>query len=167
KLMRQTLQSSTMEKITIEEELALLKNYLDLEKLRFNNAFDYVFETEENIDAAYTEIPSMLLQPYAENAVLHGLRHKKENGLLRIIFLYQFENILCIIEDNGIGRNASAGINSRRENHQSKGSSVTANRLALLSKNGQAGARVLYLDLEDELGNATGTRVEITIPLAY
>jgi len=167
KLMRQTLEGSTMEKISIEEELALLKNYLDLEKLRFNNAFDYVFETDENIDAAYTEIPSMLLQPYAENAVLHGLRHKKENGLLRIIFLYQFDNILCIIEDNGIGRVASTGINNRRENHHSKGSSVTANRLALLSKDGQAGARILYLDLKDEAGNPAGTRVEITIPLAY
>ncbi len=167
KLMRQTMESSLEETITIEEEIALLKNYLDLEKLRFNNVFEYVFELDDEIDASYTEIPSMLLQPFIENAVLHGLRHKKSDGVLKVIFLYQFEHILCIIEDNGMGRERSAIINAGREGHKSHGSSVTANRLALLNAKSNTRTSVVYIDLYDESKAPRGTRVEITIPLEY
>ncbi len=97
KLMRQTLESSQKEKVCIHEELDMLKNYLQLEQLRFDKMFDYEFDIDEQLDITNTEIPSMLLQPFVENAILHGLRHKKEKGFLKIVLLYQFEHILCII----------------------------------------------------------------------
>ena len=167
KLMRQTLEGSMKEKVTVEEELDMLKNYLDLEKLRFDKLFDYSFETDDSIDLANTEIPSMLLQPYLENAILHGLRHKQTGGCLRITLLNQFEYLLCVIEDNGIGRERSAIINAERHKHRSAGTQVTNTRLSLLQLNKDEAAKVVFLDLKDEQGQAAGTRVEIKIPYEF
>jgi len=167
KLMRQTLESSMKEKVTVEEEIDMLKNYLDLEKLRFDKIFDYSFETDDSIDMANTEIPSMLLQPYIENAILHGLRHKNAGGLLKITLLNQFEYLLCVIEDNGIGRERSAIINAERHKHRSAGTHVTNTRLSLLQLSKDDAAKVVFLDLKNELGEAAGTRVEIKIPYEF
>ncbi|MFY8003736.1 MAG: sensor histidine kinase [Chitinophagaceae bacterium] len=166
KLMRQTLEGSQKEKVCIDEELDMLKNYLQLEQLRFDNMFDYEIDIDEQLDVTNTEIPSMLLQPFVENAILHGLRHKKEKGFLKIVLLYQFEHILCIIEDNGIGRNASEKINAVRQQHVSTGTNVTKSRLALLQQ--KIGiSNVIYIDLNNEEGTCVGTRVEITIPTEF
>ncbi len=167
KLMRQTLESSMKETVTVEDEIDMLKNYLDLEKMRFDRIFDYDFEIDESIDIANTEIPSMLLQPYLENAILHGLRHKNGGGLLKITLLNQFEYLLCVIEDNGIGRNKSAIINAERHKHRSAGTQVTNTRLSLLQLNKNDAAKVVFLDLHDSDGNACGTRVEIKIPYEF
>lgn len=167
KLMRQTLESSMKEKVTVEEEIDMLKNYLDLEQLRFDKLFEYHFETDAGIDIANTEIPSMLLQPYIENAILHGLRHKNSGGLLKITLLNQFEYLLCVIEDNGIGRERSAIINAERHKHRSAGTHVTNTRLSLLQLNKDDAAKVVFLDLKDGNGQASGTRVEIKIPYEF
>ncbi len=167
KLMRQTLESSMKETVTVEEEIDMLKNYLDLEQLRFDKLFEYRFETDESIDIVNTEIPSMLLQPYIENAILHGLRHKKSGGLLKITLLNQFEYLLCVIEDNGIGRESSAVINAERHKHRSSGTHVTNTRLSLLQLSKGEAAKVIFRDLKDVNGEATGTRVEIKIPYEF
>ncbi len=168
KLMRQTLESSMKEKVTVEEELDMLKNYLELEQLRFDKQFEYTIETDENIDIANTEIPSMLLQPYIENSILHGLRHRKGGGgLLKIVMLHQFGHLLCVIEDNGIGRERSAVINAERHKHNPAGTNVTKTRLSLLQLSKDEAAKVVFLDLKDEKGNAAGTRVEIEIPYEF
>lgn len=167
KLMRQTLESSMKEKVTVEEEIDMLKNYLDLEQLRFDKIFEYHFETDESIDIANTEIPSMLLQPYIENAILHGLRHKNGGGLLKITLLNQFEYLLCVIEDNGIGRERSAIINAERHKHRSAGTQVTNTRLSLLQLSNDDAAKVVFLDLKEGNGQSSGTRVEIKIPYEF
>jgi hypothetical protein len=167
KLMRQTLESSMKEQVTVEEELDMLKNYLDLEQLRFDKAFEYHFEIDESIDIANTEIPSMLLQPYIENAILHGLRHKNGGGSLKITLLNQFEYLLCVIEDNGIGRERSAIINAERHKHRSAGIHVTNTRLSLLQLDKGDAAKVVFLDLKDAAGQSAGTRVEIKIPYEF
>ena len=167
KLMRQTLESSMKETVTVEEEIDMLKNYLDLEKLRFDKIFEYEFEIDESIDIANTEIPSMLLQPYVENAILHGLRHKNGGGSLKITLLNQFEYLLCVIEDNGIGRKRSDTINAERHKHRSAGTQVTNTRLSLLQLNNNDAAKVVFLDLQGSDGNACGTRVEIKIPYEF
>jgi len=167
KLMRQTLESSMKEKVTVEEEIDMLKNYLDLEQLRFDKIFEYHFEIDESIDIAYTEIPSMLLQPYIENAILHGLRHKNGGGSLKITLLNQFEYLLCVIEDNGIGRERSGIINAERHKHRSAGTHVTNTRLSLLQLSKDDAAKVVFLDLKDVNGQANGTRVEIKIPYEF
>jgi hypothetical protein len=167
KLMRQTLEGSMKEKVTVEEEIDMLKNYLDLEQLRFDKIFEYHFEIDESIDIANTEIPSMLLQPYIENAILHGLRHKNGGGSLKITLLNQFEYLLCVIEDNGIGRERSAIINAERHKHRSAGTQVTNTRLSLLQLNKEDAAKVVFLDLKDAAGQPAGTRVEIKIPYEF
>ena len=167
KLMRQTLESSMKENVTVEEEIDMLKNYLDLEQLRFDKIFEYHFEIDESIDIANTEIPSMLLQPYIENAILHGLRHKNGGGTLKITLLNQFEYLLCVIEDNGIGREKSGIINAERHKHRSAGTHVTNTRLSLLQLSKDDAAKVVFLDLKDGNGQSAGTRVEIKIPYEF
>lgn len=162
KLIRQVLENSVNDTVLIADEMKALSFYIELEKMRFDHCFDYVIEIDEQVDAQNTEIPSMLLQPYVENAIGHGLRHKPAGGLLKIVMMYQYTHILCIIEDNGIGRQAvTAMMAGRPQTHISRATSVNLNRIALL----QSGANIITADLKNEDGSAAGTRVEIKIPL--
>jgi sensor histidine kinase YesM len=107
-------------------------------------------------------MPSMLLQPFVENAIVHGLRNKKTQGFLKVILLYQHERILCIIEDNGIGRAAAATLKlAKNISHKSRAIDINTKRLSLMQSN----ATIITQDLKDPDGNPAGTRVEINIPL--
>ena len=116
----------------------------------------------DEIDVDYDEIPSMLIQPYVENSIWHGLMNKDKKGELKIK-LYLFEDQLCcVIEDNGIGREKAAEIKSRRKIEQkSVGMSITKERLNLIN---DGNLSVKTYDLKDAAGNALGTRIEIKIP---
>jgi hypothetical protein len=164
KLIRQVLENSVNERVSVADELKALRDYLDLEQLRFAGAFTYHIEVDEQVDAYNTDIPAMLLQPYVENAILHGLRHRQApGGLLKIWVLYHFDHLLCVVEDNGIGRAAAAALAARRSapDHVSRGTTVTNKRLHLL--NDEVG--VVTLDRYTPDQQPAGTRVEITIPL--
>ena len=167
KLIRQTLENSVNERVSVADEMKALTYYLDLEKLRFNDAFTYKIELDDELDDHSTEIQPMLLQPYIENSILHGLRHRPDGGgLLKILILQQFDRLLCIIEDNGIGRQASAIVNaSRAKNHISRGTNVTDTRLKLLNSDSADSVSVVTIDLFDESHQPRGTRVEVTIPI--
>ncbi|GAB2767508.1 hypothetical protein GCM10027275_07370 [Rhabdobacter roseus] len=167
RLIRQILENSVNETIPIADELKALTYYLDLERLRFNESFAYQIEIDEQIDAFTTEIPAMLLQPYIENAILHGLRHRRGGGgELKIWVLYQFERLLCVVEDNGVGREASAQLAAGKvPGHISRGTAVTNNRLRLLNDSITGQVSVVTLDLYDEQRRPRGTRVEVLIPL--
>lgn len=165
KLIRQVLENSVNESIPIADELKALTYYLDLERLRFNNAFTYQIEVDDALDVQTTEVPSMLLQPYVENAVLHGLRHRPgPDGNLMICLLHQTDQLLCVIEDNGVGRVAARGFNAGRT-HIARGTTVTDTRLRLLGADGSDPIRVVTLDLYDASQQPCGTRVELVIPL--
>jgi hypothetical protein len=162
KLMRQVLENSTNENIYIVDEMKTLSYYIDLEKLRYNNSFDFELLIDEQIDQFNTEMPSMLLQPFVENAIVHGLRNKQAQGLLKVILLYQHERILCVIEDNGIGREAAATLKlAKNISHKSRAIDINTKRLALM----QSDATIITQDLKDAEGNPAGTRVEINIPM--
>ena len=163
KLIRQVLENSVNERVPIADELKALGYYLELEKLRFGDAFAYRIEVDEQVDVYNTEVPAMLLQPYVENAILHGLRHRPApGGQLTVWVLHQFDHLLCVVEDNGIGRAASAALAANRPAaHISRGTSVTETRLRLL--NHEVG--VVMMDRTAPDGTPGGTRVEITIPL--
>lgn len=162
RLTRQVLENSVNETVLITDELKALTYYIELEKLRFDNHFNFTIETDEQIDIQNTEIPSMLLQPYVENAILHGLRHKASGGLLQIILLYQYGFILCIVQDNGIGRLAAAALKDKQSKaHISRATDTNISRIALL----QSGAHIVTIDLSNEDGSPKGTRVEIKIPI--
>jgi len=164
KLMRQVLENSVNESVPVADEIKALTYYLDLEKMRFGNSFNYNIEIDENIDQENTEIPSMLLQPYIENAIVHGMRNKEKDGLIKLILIQQAEAILCIIQDNGMGRVKTADKNKFAEykSHKPRATDASLARIALL----QSGANIITVDLKDDFGTPAGTRVEINIPLS-
>ena len=164
-LIRTYLDHSTRGSITLQEEIDCLSIYLELEKNRFEDKFTY--QIENQIESADTiEIPTMLLQPYVENALKHGLLHKKENRKLTVIMQYSEnqELILCSIEDNGVGRKKAKELAAKRPKHKSFALKATQDRLQLLNYGSERKIGVRIMDLYSELENPTGTRVEITIP---
>ena len=160
------LNNSEKQAVTLKEEIDALKIYIDLEKMRFSNKFDYEITVAENIDGDYEQIPTMLLQPYVENAILHGLTPGDKPGLLKINFFIENNFIHAIIEDNGIGRRKSNEMNKdSHRSHASMGMKITQDRLKLLGNIQQTTYNARILDLTDADGNALGTRVEITWPV--
>jgi sensor histidine kinase YesM len=165
KLIRQVLDSSVSTMVTLEDEIQLLKNYIELEALRLNNKFEYHFTIDHTLDLSFVEVPFLLLQPYVENAIQHGLRAKEQGGWLHIRLTDNDNFIHCEIEDNGVGRVASNA--SRMEHHKSHGMSVTNQRLQRLNQNYATNTRATIEDLYDETFQAVGTKVTLTIPKQY
>ena len=166
-LMRLYLHQSKQEFITLKEELEALHLYLELEEKRFEDDLTYQVEVDKQLDIRNIPIPSMLVQPYVENAIKHGLLHK-ENGqkALKICFKRNQDLLHCQIEDNGVGRDASAEINqANRRKHQSFALSANQTRLDLLNYNSTHPIELVITDLKDAHGDASGTRVEIFIPI--
>lgn len=167
-LTRKILDESNRETISLSEEIETLDLYLQLEKMRFENILNYKIQTE-HID--YTEqikIPPMLIQPYVENAVKHGLMHKPNNRQLSITFSYDVKehNICVIIDDNGIGRKRSFEINSKRNAaHKSFSTKANKTRLDILNSHRKDPISVSITDKTDAYGNPTGTTVQINIPV--
>lgn len=159
KLMRLTLEHSREKFIPLTEEIKLLKNYLDLEQLCHNQAFRYSISAD-GIDEENTGIPPMLIQPFAENAILHGILPSGRAGEIDIRFTRQKDHLTCTITDNGIGIHASR--QSKQESgHKSKALEVTKERIELIS--GAKGA-VILSDRSALDSNTQGTQVELHIP---
>ncbi len=176
-LIRKVLQNSEKEEVSLAEELEMVQQYLNLEKLRFD--FDFQITTGEGIDPHNTPVPSMLLQPFAENAVIHGLQHKEGERKLKIGVLKENEQteqtrlavpnrlahkaskdgVLIIIEDNGIGR---AAAQKMATNKNGKGSKLMQERLEILKEKQGEKYRLQITDLTEN--GASGTRVEIWVP---
>ena len=151
--------------ITLENELEALRLYLDLERLRFKNAFNYSVTFINTIDINAVYVPPMLIQPFAENAIWHGLMHKKNIGCLEIQLCAEAKMLTCTVMDNGIGRDMAAALNSRSvEKNKSMGVEITAGRLALLNKIKNEAAVFNIEDLYDEEGKGCGTKVVLTMP---
>ena len=162
--MRKILENSKHNYIQLSEELETIELYLDLEKLRFENKFDFKINFDENIDPEMISIPPMLIQPYLENAILHGLMPKKEKGLLLLSFkLFEENTILCTIKDNGIGREKANKINVLRKKHRSTGMKNIEERLVILNKINKSDMRVKIIDLYNRKGEAAGTEVKLYI----
>lgn len=160
KLMRNILDLSKHEVITLEKEIATLKLYMELEALRLENKFDYTITLDKNIEPDLVKIPPLIIQPFVENAIWHGLHNKKENGHIFIRVDEKDKNMLSVtVEDNGIGRTASGAMKKQQLNHKSYGIEITMNRLQLLNEHNG----VEVIDLYNSENVATGTRVEIKI----
>lgn len=167
RLMRMIMNHSRHSLITLAEELEVLQLYLDMERLRFKDAFDYHIVLEGEPDTWDISIPPLLLQPFVENAIWHGLMHKeKRGGVLSITIRVEDDVLICIIRDNGIGRKRAASLKSKSvEKHKSMGLQITAERMALLTGTGEKGPSFIIEDLQDREGNATGTQVTLTIKI--
>lgn len=165
-LIRQTLDNSEKGAISVATEIKYLSRYLQLEKMRFGNLFDYSIETDPRIDIESTKIPTMIMQPYVENCIRHGIRHKRGGtGLIEIKFLQNKSGLLCIVQDNGIGREKAHEYKSNKHvEYQSKGMSLTADRINILNRQHAQQITIEVTDLKDEKQKALGTRVAIYIP---
>ena len=167
KLIRLVLDNSTNERITLSSDLAALELYIEMEAMRFKEKLSYHLQIEKNVEVNDIEIPPLLLQPYVENAIWHGLMPREEGGHIAIDVKMQNESLLEIrITDNGIGRTASAAIRNKfPKQHNSYGMKATTERIALINKIYKTGASVFIHDLVNDYGQAAGTQVIIQIPV--
>lgn len=167
KLVRRTLENASREKITISEELEYLSFYIELERMRFEDVFDFEMEIDPSLALQTTLIPPMIVQPFIENAIKHGLLRKHEKGML-ILRLKDLNSTQYhfIIEDNGVGRKYAGELRaSERPHHQSKATEMTLRRIDLLNENGFKGLYgIEVVDLYDASGKPVGTRVVLTLP---
>jgi ligand-binding sensor domain-containing protein len=168
KLIRLILQNSQAELISLESELESLELYLDLESLRFDYHFNYKISVQNDLDISNISVPPLIIQPYAENAIWHGLMHKEEKGQLDIDISEENDNLVCRVSDNGIGRKKAEELGSKTATrHKSMGLHITADRIALIQKEQDMGPAVKILDLMNADGTAAGTEITITLPLIY
>jgi ligand-binding sensor domain-containing protein len=164
-LMRQILDNSAREAISLENEIEFLQSYLRAEAMRLENKLTWDIKVANDVDTFETEIPSMILQPYIENAVWHGIAHKPEGGKITIsIGRDDSGALLLTVEDDGIGRARARELRaSSRKLHESKGLKITEERLALYDQKHGTRSTVTTTDLFDPEGNATGTRVNVRL----
>jgi ligand-binding sensor domain-containing protein len=168
RLIRATLYNSTQTFIPLADEIDYLSAYLSLEKLRFKDKMEYSIRVDPHIDRSALSIPPMLLQPFVENSMRHGLRHKTEGkGYIHITMEQAAEEGLTItIEDNGIGRKRAARYKTGEHiEYQSKGMSLTADRIRMINSTYGSEIRIEITDLEDGRQQPAGTRVVLRFPL--
>lgn len=168
RLMRRILQNSRQAYIPLHQEMEFLDNYIELEQRRFKEAFDYELKEEGVEDAHFVMIPPLVIQPFIENAIIHGLLRQAKKGKLLVQFeAYNNNLIKCTIEDNGIGRQAAAAFKTDAQ-QESLGIKITEQRLEYLTlKERITGPFVHVIDLKDKKGQAVGTRVELLLPIKY
>ncbi len=163
-LMRMTLENSRKQEISLARELMTLELYLELETLRFGHKIRYVIDLDCTIDSEQLMLPPMLLQPFVENAIVHGLQPKIGPCLLTIAVRRQGDQIVCTVEDNGVGRTfARRQKQKNRNRHLSIGMKVARKRLERLTAQMQQSMSIHVTDLFDAHGQASGTRVDITL----
>jgi sugar lactone lactonase YvrE len=156
-LMRKILEYSTQEAISLDKEEELLRGYLEMEQLRFD--FEFSIQISDELDMDEAEVPPMILQPFVENAVLHGIRSKKSGGgLIQIRFDKDGDFILCSVEDNGIG--IENAVKKRPKTHQSKSVEITQDRLDILAQLSGKPTALIFENVK-----TGGTKVTIRLPL--
>lgn len=165
-LIRKILEQSATPTITLQEEMEVLKLYIDLEALLLGGTFSYSIDIDENVPKQRIKIPSLLLQPFVENAFKHGLRHKKGDKKLHVHFAWDEpeRRLLVSVTDNGIGREAAARINQSKK-HNSFASNALAKRIQLLNHEKTETVGLEIIDLQDEQQAATGTKVVLRLHL--
>jgi ligand-binding sensor domain-containing protein len=172
RLIRMILDSSTKATVSLAEDLEALQLYLDLERLRCDQKFSFRIKCDPDIDADFIQLPPMLLQPFAENAIWHGLMNlpgrqagKKEGGHLCISINQEDSTLICTIMDDGIGRKKAAELEDKSGKHKSMGMKITEGRIAMMPEINGENKSVEIRDLVDADGNAAGTEVVLRIPV--
>jgi LytS/YehU family sensor histidine kinase len=168
RLMRLILQNSQNELVPLENELDALKLYLELEAVRFDHHFTYRIKIDEHLDIGAVKVPPLIIQPYAENAIWHGLMHKEEKGHLLIEILKEHDFLIFRIIDDGIGRKKAAELKSKSAStHKSMGMKITADRISNMKQKNPNQNYIQIKDLVLADGTPAGTSVEIKISLHY
>ena len=159
KLMRMTLENSEKKEILLSEDITLLKTYMDIERKRFNNKFNYTIDIETSLDPDDILVPPMILQPFIENSIIHGLALKDE-GHITISFKAQNNMLICSVDDNGIGREKSSSSSTHKK---SLGMAITKSRIEIINKIKNTKGDIKIID------KTKGTKIEVSLPmqLAY
>ncbi len=165
-LTRMILDMSNREKVSLTEELRAIHLYLELELQRFEDKLQIDIQVHPAVEPDMVQIPSMLIQPYIENAIKHGLLHKHDNCKLNISFERKGQILEVIIDDNGIGRKRSAELQTiKTKEHQSFAMSANQKRLEILNKQYKNQISISILDKKNELGESAGTTISLFIPI--
>lgn len=167
-LVRKNLDSAQSESISLEDELERLKLYINLEQMRFKGRFDFQIDVEPGLDIAYIHVPSMILQPFVENSIMHGILPAERFGTIKIQIHSSDKGLLMTIDDNGIGIDESRERKNGTSRHVSNGMKITKQRIAILADALQSdhGVKGPY-QLQNEDGKSLGTRVEILLPANF
>ncbi|RCR68032.1 histidine kinase [Larkinella punicea] len=166
RLMRLILENSRQEWVTLASELEQLQLYLELEQLRFSNKFDFSIRTDPALFQDAVSIPPMIIQPYIENAILHGIAYKKSRGNITVYIQPNKHGLDCSVEDDGVGRQKAAELKSKTvSSHTSVGLKVTEERLQLIHQQTGQPSQVVIIDKVDAEQKPTGTKVEIHLPV--
>ncbi len=161
-LMRNMMENSNKDFLSLGNEIEQLRKYLDLEHLRFQDKFEYQIVVDDSLDTETTSVPNMLIQPHLENAIWHGLRYRETKGLLLLKFELNRGKISIIIDDNGIGLTQSAALKTDNQKvHQSRGVTNTKERISLLNELYKSN---ISFSITEKNSGTTGTIVEITFP---
>jgi LytS/YehU family sensor histidine kinase len=161
KLMRRILDQSFNNLCPLDEIIETIEMYLELEAFRFKNEFDWKVEVDTAIQKEKIKLPPMIIQPFVENAIIHGLMPKVGAKLLRIHFYLENQLLICRIEDNGVGRNPQQVEN---KTHISRGQKLTTDMLSTMENILHKQVDIQYIDKKDSNQNPLGTIVQITIP---
>ncbi|MEP3387156.1 MAG: histidine kinase [Reichenbachiella sp.] len=164
KLMRETLENSRQEFIPIEDEVQMLTNYLDIHKMRMNNAFDFDIHLDENIDPESDTIPPMFIQPFVENAIVHGMEPEKRKGNISLHFAKEGEFITIAVKDNGGGYSSIRPENMER---RSLSTTIIRERINLFNKSLKRKIQLVLVDITSENGEIMGAKVELKVPFQY
>lgn len=161
---RLTLTHSQAHWLPLSEEIDMLRTYMELEQIRFRQLFTIAIDVDPDLEQERIAIPAMLIQPYVENAVNHGLRHLKDRkGLLKVSFELKQENLYCVVDDNGIGRRQAAVY--KKEQHTSHGMKITDQRIRTINRMYGITIQVHITDKPDTGNGPGGTLVTLIIPL--
>ncbi len=163
-LMRKILKYAASKYISVSDEIDLLELYLNTEAMRFGQGVTHEFEVDESLDPDDVVLPTMILQPFVENAIWHGLANKAEGGKVVIRFEKQQNNLVCVVEDDGIGRQAAEALKDKSKKHESKALNITMQRLKLIELETGSPTHFEIEDLHGPDGNPCGTRVSLSIP---
>ena len=165
KLIRQTLDYSDQSYITLAQEIELLGLYVKMEQMRFPAKFDFNIHVDHDVDPTSVKVPPLIIQPYVENAIWHGLMHLEDDGELIVSFKRKGTDVICEIDDNGIGRTKAMQIKSKSGNRRkSHGMKITSERLKLLNAHHGSDGNVIVKDKYSDLQQSLGTRITIKIP---
>jgi tetratricopeptide (TPR) repeat protein len=164
-LIRQTLENSGKSVISLKEEIKYLDTYIKLEQLRSNNSFDYTIDIPENIDTDHMFIPNMIIQPYVENSIQHGMHNNaNERGYVFVSFS-TLQKLVCVIDDNGMGIKHRALVN-KNDNHESMGTSITEKRIAMYNSLHKENIKLQVTDKSETNTTISGTRITLEFPIS-
>jgi len=165
-LVRGVLYSSNKDQIPIEDELNSIESYLSLQKFRYDDRFDYTIDVDPELDTESLTMPPLLAQPFIENAIEHGIRHKEGKGNIAVRFRLDDGAVHLTVEDDGVGRERSQELEKEmKANHQSMSTEITRERLRILNRKAREKISFTITDLKDKNGNPAGTKVSIILPL--